>query len=235
MLELLLIVLLLMLLRTATATLLLSFYYQPGTKHRSQTHTQTTNKNMKQPNSKTSGTSQLDTVQRTAFDTTLHQLQWLYHSTYIIRRLMPISLDSWQLVALFAYPQGLHCSWDRAPEVTALMSWRVSRLRWDGPKTWPIFCETLFTSQVSKHRKREMVLNRDHVLFVGVLLRAFVLEKSWKYVGLRAAKSLLSVKALRGATATACNSGGFLLDVTDDDEMEHETENNMEKHDNNSY
>lgn len=39
MLELLLIVLLLMLLRTATATLLLSFYYQPGTKHRSHTHT----------------------------------------------------------------------------------------------------------------------------------------------------------------------------------------------------
>ena len=80
-----------------------------------------------------------------------------------------------------------------------------------------------------------MVLTRDHVLFVGVLLRAFVLEKSWKYVALRAAKSLLSVKALRGATATACNSGGFLLDVTDDDEMEHETENNMEKQDHNSY
>ena len=182
------------------------------------THTQTTNKNMKQPNSTTSGTSQLDTVQRTAFDTTLHQLQWLYHSTYIIRRQeCPFHwiLGSWPYSPT---PKGLHCSWDRAPEVE--QHWWALQVKFPN---------------IGREWKREMVLNRDHVSFVGVLLRAFVLEKSWEYVALRAAKSLLSVKALRGATATACNSGGFLLDVTDDDEMEHETENNMEKHDNNSY
>ena len=64
---------------------------------------------------------------------------------------MPISLDSWQLVALFAYPQGLHCSGDRAPEVqTALMSWR-ERLYETRRRQ---FFASLFTSQVSKHRKR---------------------------------------------------------------------------------
>ena len=79
-----------------------------------------------------------------------------------------------------------------------------------------------------------MVLNRDHVLFVGVLLRLFWKSRESK-LHLGQPRASWASKALRGATATACNSGGFLLDVTDDDEMEHETENNMEKHDNNSY
>lgn len=153
MLELLLIVLLLMLLRTATATLLLSFYYQPGTKHRS--HTQTTNKNMKQPNSKTSGTSQLDTVQRTAFDTTLHQLQWLYHSTLFAAKNAHfigflavgglIRLPPRSTLQLRPCPRSPNCC-------TALMSWR-ERL-YETVRRHDQFFASLFRSQVSKHRKR---------------------------------------------------------------------------------
>lgn len=54
----------------------------------------------------------------------------------------------------------------------------------------------------------EIMYCHCHCLLKCFLL-AFVLKKSWKYVALRAAKSLLSVKALRGATATACNSVGI--------------------------
>lgn len=147
MLELLLIVLLLMLLRTATATLLLSFYYQPGTKHRSHTH---------RPRTKTWN----NRIQK------LQELRnWTLYNEPLLTRLytscndfttvhyspprMPISLDcSWW--PSLAYPQGLHCSWDRAPEVTALMSWR-ERLYETRRRQ---FFASLFRSQVSKHRKR---------------------------------------------------------------------------------
>lgn len=91
---------------------------------------------------------------------------------------MPISLDSWQLVALFAYPQGLHCSWDRAPEVqTVAQHWwaeeRDSMRRSEDMTNFLLHSLEVKFPNIGREWKREMVLNRDHVSFVGVLLRLF--------------------------------------------------------------